>query len=51
TLQTEWAYSQVFTSNTERDHALAPWLNFYNTRRRHTALAGQPPISRLSPKS
>ncbi|MCL6730991.1 integrase core domain-containing protein, partial [Streptomyces neyagawaensis] len=51
TLQTEWAYRQVFTSNTERDHALAPWLTFYNTRRRHTALAGQPPISRLSPKS
>ncbi|MEW2624401.1 IS481 family transposase [Streptomyces sp. NPDC048106] len=40
TLQTEWA-----------DDALAPWLTFYNTRRRHTALAGQPPISRLSPKS
>ncbi|MEJ8648573.1 IS481 family transposase [Streptomyces sp. MS1.AVA.3] len=51
TLQTEWAYHQVFTSNTERAHALAPWLTFYNTRRRHTALAGQPPISRLSPKS
>ncbi|MEJ8648447.1 IS481 family transposase [Streptomyces sp. MS1.AVA.3] len=51
TLQTEWAYHQVFTSNTERAHALAPWLTFYNTRRRHTALEGQPPISRLSPKS
>ncbi|WP_225828506.1 IS481 family transposase [Streptomyces naphthomycinicus] len=51
TLQTEWAYRQVFASNTERAHALAPWLTFYNTRRRHTALAGQPPISRLSPKS
>ncbi|WP_406476295.1 IS481 family transposase [Streptomyces platensis] len=51
TLQTEWAYRQVFTSNTERTQALAPWLTFYNTQRRHTALAGQPPISRLSPKS
>ncbi|AZS71130.1 IS481 family transposase [Streptomyces lydicus] len=51
TLQTEWAYRQVFTSNSERAHALAPWLTFYNTRRRHTALEGQPPISRLSPKS
>lgn len=51
TLQTEWAYHQVFTSNTERAQALAPWLTFYNTRRRHTALEGQPPISRLSPKS
>jgi transposase InsO family protein len=49
TLQTEWAYRQVFTTNTERAAALAPWLNLYNTRRRHTALGGLPPISRLSP--
>ncbi|NNG21381.1 transposase, partial [Naumannella sp. ID2617S] len=33
--------------NTERTNALAPWLEFYNTRRRHTALNGLPPISRL----
>ncbi|MFF4362963.1 IS481 family transposase [Streptomyces sp. NPDC001604] len=51
TLQAEWAYHQVFASNTERADALAPWLHFYNTGRRHTALGGQPPISRLSPKS
>jgi transposase InsO family protein len=49
TLQTEWAYRQVYTSNTERTQALAPWLDFYNTRRRHHALGGQPPISRVSP--
>jgi transposase InsO family protein len=49
TLQTEWAYRQVFTSNAERSAALAPWLEYYNTRRRHSALGGQPPISRLSP--
>ena len=49
TLQTEWAYRQVFTSNSERTELLAPWLEYYNTRRRHTALGGQPPISRLSP--
>lgn len=48
TLQTEWAYHHVFTSNTERTDALAPWLDHYNTRRRHSALEGQPPISRLS---
>ena len=47
TLQTEWAYRQVFTSNDERAAALAPWLEHYNTRRRHSALGGQPPISRL----
>ena len=49
TLATEWAYRQVFTSNADRAAALAPWLQEYNTRRRHTALGGLPPISRLSP--
>jgi transposase InsO family protein len=47
TLQVEWAYRQVFTTNAERAAALAPWLEHYNTRRRHTALGGDPPISRL----
>lgn len=51
TLQTEWAYRQVFTSNNERTTALAPWLEHYNTQRRHSALGGLPPISRLSPTS
>jgi transposase InsO family protein len=51
TLATEWAYRQVFTSNDERTCALAPWLEHYNTRRRHTALGGLPPISRLTPTS
>ena len=49
TLQTEWAYRQVFTDNDQRTAALAPWLEYYNTRRRHTALGGRPPISRLLP--
>ena len=49
TLQTEWAYRQVFTSNTERTAALAPWIEYYNTRRRHSALGGLPPTSRLPP--
>lgn len=47
TLQTEWAYRQVFANNAERAAALAPWLEHYNTRRRHSALGGLPPISRL----
>ncbi len=49
TLQTEWAYRTVFDTNAQRTDALAPWLEHYNTRRRHSALGGQPPISRLSP--
>ena len=47
TLQTEWAYRRVFTSNSQRAQALAPWLKTYNTQRRHSALGGLPPISRL----
>lgn len=49
TLQTEWAYRQPFTSNQDRRDALAPWIEQYNTQRRHTALAGKPPTTRLSP--
>jgi len=49
TLATEWAYRQIFTSNAQRTAALAPWLQYYNTVRRHSALGGHPPISRLRP--
>ena len=49
TLTTEWAYRRAYASNADRTHALAPWLEHYNTRRRHSALAGQAPITRLSP--
>ncbi len=48
TLQIEWAYRQVFLNNDARTAALAPWLEFYNTQRRHSAIGGQPPISRLT---
>jgi transposase InsO family protein len=49
TLASEWAYRQVFTTNANRVAALAPWVHYYNTERRHSALGGQPPISRLQP--
>lgn len=49
TLATEWAYRQIFTTNDERAAALAPWLEHYNTERRHSALGGKPPVSRLPP--
>lgn len=49
TLTTEWAYRQVYTSNTERALTLASWLEYYNNERRHSALGGKPPISRLLP--
>jgi transposase InsO family protein len=49
TLATEWAYRQAFTSNAERSAALAPWIEHYNTQRRHSSLGGRPPVSRLAP--
>jgi len=49
TLATEWAYRHVYTTNDQRAAALAPWLEHYNTERRHSALGGRPPISRLLP--
>jgi transposase InsO family protein len=49
TLQTEWAYRQVFESNEARSAALPDFLDRYNHRRRHHALGGHPPISRLTP--
>lgn len=49
TLATEWAYRRVYTSSADRTAALAPWLTSYNTERRHSALGGHPPISRLLP--
>jgi transposase InsO family protein len=48
TLRTEWAYATAWTSNTQRTAALDAWLEHYNTARSHSALKGQPPISRLA---
>ena len=49
TLQENWAYRHPFTSNQDRLDALAPWIEYYNYHRAHTACQGQPPISRVSP--
>jgi transposase InsO family protein len=48
TLQTEWAYSQPWTTNTERAAALWIWVMRYNSSRPHSALAGATPMSRLA---
>jgi transposase InsO family protein len=42
------AYARAFHSSQERAAALPRWLHVYNVHRPHTALAGQPPISRLA---
>jgi transposase InsO family protein len=44
----EWAYARPYASSAERTAALLPWLEHYNHARPHTALAQQPPASRLS---
>ncbi|MDA8254194.1 MAG: IS481 family transposase [Betaproteobacteria bacterium] len=44
----EWAYARPFHTSAERQAAMHPWLHHYNTARPHAALAGKPPISRLT---
>ncbi|TVZ74676.1 IS481 family transposase, partial [Streptomyces sp. BK340] len=48
TLADEWAYLRPYTSNDERTAALSDFLHTYNHHRCHTALGGQPPISRVN---
>jgi Transposase./Integrase core domain. len=48
TLLDEWAYLRPYTSNDERTAALDDFLHGYNYHRCHTALGGQPPISRVN---
>jgi transposase InsO family protein len=48
TLLNEWAYARAWTSNRGRARGLDRFLVHYNTRRGHSALGGQPPISRLA---
>ena len=47
TLQTEFGYAQPWLSHTDRLTALDDWVQAYNTRRAHSTLAGDPPITRL----
>jgi transposase InsO family protein len=49
TLAREWAYRRPYRSNQDRTLALDAWLEYYNTRRPHTACHSHPPTSRLSP--
>jgi transposase InsO family protein len=49
TLLREWAYGVAYPSSALRTAALGRWLHYYNWHRRHTALGGHPPISRVIP--
>jgi transposase InsO family protein len=44
----EWAYAQAFPTSAARIAAMPSWINSYNHDRPHSALAGRPPVSRLS---
>lgn len=48
TLSDGWAYARFYTSEAERRAALPGWLHFYNDHRPHSALGGQPPVTRLT---
>lgn len=45
----EWAYVRLYRHSEERARALAAWLHHYNWHRPHTAVHGQPPITRVVP--
>jgi len=44
----EWAYGRTYRHSRERTAYLPEWMHRYNWHRPHSALAGRPPISRLS---
>ena len=48
TLLDEWAYQQLYPSNTARPAALPGWLHAYTYHRPHTARGGRPPASRVN---
>jgi transposase InsO family protein len=48
TMLTGWAYGALYRNSTERTAALDGWLDYYNHRRRHSAIGRQPPITRLN---
>jgi transposase InsO family protein len=47
TMADGWAYKRLYRTENTRRAALAGWLHQYNHHRPHSALGGQPPISRL----
>jgi transposase InsO family protein len=47
TMAREWAYGVTYRSHHHRNKALPHWLDHYNTRRPHSGIGNQPPISRV----
>ena len=44
----EWAYRTAYRNSAERTQAMQPWINAYNQSRPHSALGGNPPLTRLN---
>ena len=44
----EWAYGRAYNSSADRTGAMIPWIDAYNTKRPHSALANQTPWLRLN---
>jgi transposase InsO family protein len=51
TLLGGWAYGALYRNRSERAAALDGWLEYYNHRRRHSALGHKPPIARLNERT
>lgn len=47
TITTEWAYAQVYLSDSARAATYADWLHFYNHHRPHTGIGGLVPADRV----
>lgn len=47
TLLREWAYAKSHPDSNTRLKDLGPWLEWYNTQRKHSGIQGQAPIQRL----
>jgi transposase InsO family protein len=47
TMGREWAYGLSYRSHHHCNQALPHWLEHYNTRRPHSGIGNQPPISRV----
>lgn len=48
TMLSEWAYRYSYPSSDHRTRALAGWVRWYNRRRPHVSLGGNPPVSRVA---
>ncbi len=44
----EWAYARPYLSSAQRNQAIGPWIDAYNTTRPHAGIGGISPFQRLN---